>query len=116
MDSVVVLLSYLKHIKNTIVMKACQGSYDQEQSREAKFRKSLRSYLGFNFIIFILMLLGMGGSGLWKISVIWGAFLAIRGYSIFGKEEDQRSSREDDLSREQYGRPKRPEWKDKDLV
>lgn len=63
------------------------------------------------------MLLGMGGSGLWKISVIWGAFLAIRGYSIFGKEEQGDDSHsEDDLSREQYGRPKRPEWKDKDLV
>lgn len=98
-------------------MKACHGSYDREQSRETKFRKSLRSYLGFNFFIFILMLIGAGGSGLWKISVIWGAFLAIRGYSIFGKEEDDgRYSKEDDLSREQYGRPKRPEWKDKDLV
>lgn len=98
-------------------MKACHRSYKHDESREGKFRKSLRSYLGFNFVIFILMLLGMGGSGLWKISVIWGAFLAIRGYSIFGKEEqgDDNHS-EDDLSREQYGRPKRPEWKDKDLV
>lgn len=98
-------------------MKACHKSYKHDESREGKFRKSLRSYLGFNFFIFILMLLGMGGSGLWKISVIWGAFLAIRGYSIFGKEENDHDSRgDDDLSSEQYGRPKRPEWKDKDLV
>ena len=98
-------------------MKACHESYKHEESREAKFRKSLRSYLGFNFVIFILMLLGMGGAFFWKISVIWGAFLAIRGYSIFGKEEkDRYDRRDDDLSREQYGRPKRPEWKDKDLV
>lgn len=96
-------------------MKACHGSYKHEMNREEKFRKSLRSYLTFNFVIFILMVLGMGGSGLWKISVIWGAFLAIRGYSIFNKEEDT-PRRDDDRSREQYGRPKRPEWKDKDLV
>ena len=97
-------------------MKACHDSYRNDDSREAKFRKSLRSFLGFNFFIFMLMILGMGGTGLWKISVIWGAFLAIRGYCLFGKEDDHNYQREEDLSREQYGRPKRPEWKDKDIV
>ena len=96
-------------------MRTCHQSYENDASREAKFRKSLRSFLGFNFVIFILMLIGIGGSGLWKISVIWGAFLAIRGYSIFGKEEKD-DYREEELTREQYGRPKRPQWKDKDLV
>ncbi|MEL6659439.1 MAG: 2TM domain-containing protein [Bacteroidota bacterium] len=96
-------------------MKACHRSHKEDMSREEKFRKSLRSFLGFNFFIFILMVLGMGSSVLWKISVIWGAILAMRGYSIFGKEDDA-PRREDEPSREQYGRPRRPQWKDKDLV
>jgi hypothetical protein len=99
-------------------MKACHKSYQHDESREAKFRKSLRSFFGYNFVIFILMILGMGGVILWKISVIWGAILAFKGYSIYGREERETPgfTTEEEPSREQYGRPRRPEWKDKDLV
>lgn len=99
-------------------MKACHNSYQGDESREAKFRKSLRSFFGYNFVIFILMILGMGGVFLWKISVIWGAILAFKGYGIYGSEERETRSftTEEEPTREQYGRPRRPEWKDKDLV
>lgn len=99
-------------------MKACHNSYQQDDSREAKFRKSLRSFLTFNFVIFIMMVVGMGGAILWKISVVWGAILAFKGYGIYGKEEKCSTtfSTEEEPSKEQYGRPKRPQWKDKDLV
>ena len=99
-------------------MKACHKSYQGDESREAKFRKSLRSFFGYNFVIFILMILGMGGVVLWKISVIWGAILAFKGYGIYGSEERKTPgfNTEEEPSREQYGRPRPPEWKDKDLV
>lgn len=99
-------------------MKACNNSYQYDESREAKFRKSLRSFFGYNFVIFILMVLGIGGVILWKISVIWGAILAFKGYGIYGSEERKTPdfSTDEEPSREQYGRPRRPEWKDKDLV
>jgi len=99
-------------------MKTCHKSYQHDESREAKFRKSLRSFLSYNFVIFILMILGMGGAFFWKISVIWGAILAFKGYGIYGREERGTPgfTTEEDPSREQYGRPKRPQWKDKDLV
>lgn len=85
----------------------------RHESREAKFRKSLRSFLGFNFVIFILMLFGIGGATLWKISVIWGAILAFKGYGLYGKADDDVAP---PPSRKQYGRPQRPQWRDKDLV
>ena len=94
----------------TIVMKKAK-----QLNPEAKFRKHLRSFLGYNFVIFILMILGMGGATLWKISVIWGAILAIKGYRLFG-EEDCKREVEEVPSTAQYGRPKRPQWRDKDLV
>ena len=84
-------------------------------SPEAKFRQSLRSFLGYNFIIFILMILGLGGATLWKISVIWGAILAFKGYRLFG-DQDEKCGMEEPPSAAQYGRPKRPEWRKKDLV
>lgn len=99
-------------------MKTCDCSYTKYVDKEAKFRKSLRSFFGFNFVVFILMILGMGGVVLWKISVIWGAILAFKGYGLYGREEKDGKDMtfEEDPSPQQYGRPKRPQWKDKDLV
>lgn len=86
---------------------------DQDMA-ERKFRKSLRAFLGFNFVVFIFMLFG-SASGLWKVSIIWGAILAIKGKRLFNKDRDD-YNRPDPHDREQYGRPKRPNWKKKDLV
>ena len=96
-------------------MKTCDRSFVKYRSREERFRKSLRSFLSYNFVIFIFMIFGIGGTMLWKISVIWGAILAFKGYGLYGREEDGMTD-DDEPSREQYGRPKRPQWKDKDLV
>ena len=99
-------------------MKTCDSSLSGYAKKEAKFRKSLRSFLTFNVIIFAMMIFGMGGAVLWKISVIWGAILAFKGYGLYGCEEkaERDIAVEEELSSEQYGRPKRPQWKDKDLV
>lgn len=91
------------------------GSERTEDQATTKFRKSLKGFLTFNFVIFILMITGMGGAGLWKISVIWGAILAIKGRHYL-KTEDHPREDYTGPSREQYGRPRRPEWRDKDLV
>jgi hypothetical protein len=93
---------------------ACSNQQSDE-AKESKFRKSLRAFLTFNLVIFILMITGIGGAGLWKISIIWGAILAIKGRHYL-KQEDRDDSRDDTPSKEQYGRPRRPEWRDKDLV
>lgn len=85
---------------------------------KARFKKSLSKYLGFNLFIFIFMILGMGGSFLMKISVVWGAILALKWYRFDNQDHCSRKSTpdHDDDKRAKYGRPRRPEWKDKDLV
>ena len=100
-------------------MKTCSsacGSQRFEEERESKFRKSLRAFLTFNLIIFIFMITGIGGAGLWKISIIWGAILALKGRHYLKQEDNDNNNRHDTPSKEQYGRPRRPEWRDKDLV
>jgi hypothetical protein len=94
---------------------ACNKQHSDED-KESKFRKSLRAFLTFNLIIFIFMITGIGGAGLWKISIIWGAILAIKGRHYLKKEDCDNNDRHDTPSKEQYGRPRRPEWRDKDLV
>lgn len=81
-----------------IVMKVCYDFYCNDDSREVKFCKFLCFFFGFNFFIFMLMIFGMGGIGLWKISVIWGVFLVICGYCFFGKEDDYNYQCEEDFS------------------
>lgn len=97
-------------------MNCCSHDYDlNDQARdESRFYGRIRKFLTFNLILFVLMILGIGVSGLWKISVIWGAFLAISGMRTFRKERDE--LRDEPSSREQYGRPRRPNWRKKDLV
>jgi hypothetical protein len=99
-------------------MKTFSSACNQQQTdevKERKFRKNLRAFLTFNLIIFIFMITGIGGAGLWKISIIWGAILAIKGRHYL-KKEDQDETCFDTPSKEQYGRPRRPDWRDKDLV
>lgn len=99
-------------------MKTFSSACNKEQTdedKEIKFRKNLRAFLTFNLIIFIFMITGIGGAGLWKISIIWGAILAVKGRHYL-KQDNPVNDRRSGPSREQYGRPRRPEWRDKDLV
>ncbi|MEZ4984574.1 MAG: hypothetical protein R2795_06005 [Saprospiraceae bacterium] len=62
-------------------MKSCHASacyWQESTTREGRFRSSLRRFLKYNVFIFVLMMFGIGGSFLWKISVIWGTILAFR--------------------------------------
>ncbi|MEM1215550.1 MAG: hypothetical protein AAGJ82_07695 [Bacteroidota bacterium] len=85
---------------------------------KARFKKSLSTYLGYNLIVFIFMILGVGTSFLMKISVIWGAILAIKWYRYTNRAEQKTRAEAEDFEqrRSKYVRPRRPEWKDKDLV
>jgi len=88
---------------------------DEQFDASAKFQKRVKSFLKFNFTIFILMLVGVKLAILWKISIIWGAFLAFSAWSENGGKCSNRRSKSKH-SREQYGRPQRSNWRDKDLV
>lgn len=94
-----------------------------------KFYRHLRSYLIFNFVIFMLMLMGSGGFGLWKASFIWGIFIGVHYIRVFGWPGANGWFGEDweDWMAEREGRrrdgpepfeqePGRPNWRDKDLV
>lgn len=93
---------------------------------KVKFYKSLRSFLTFNVIIFVLCILG-GSWGLFKISAIWGLVLFARYIKIFGwpgsngwlggEWEEWMQHRE----RTRYHQPSNNpadsvDWKDRDLV
>jgi len=98
-------------------MNTFSSACNKEQTKEMKFRKSLRAFLTFNLIIFIFMIVGFGGTGLWKVSIIWGAILAIKGRHYLKQDKPPvKVQRQNEPNREQYGRPRRPEWRDKDLV
>ena len=103
-------------------MKSHRSTYykgKHDSTPKDRFKKSLSKYLSFNLFIFIFMILGMGGAFLMKISVIWGAFLALKLYRISNSSEEHhndRSHEKEEDRRSRYGRPRRPEWKDKDLV
>lgn len=86
---------------------------DEDQSN-SKLDKKVKKFLKFNFFIFILMFVGIKIALLWKISIIWGAFLAFQFWSKGEKCSNRRDNRRH--SREQYGRPQRPDWREKDLV
>ena len=107
---------FFNRLNELIAMNCCSHNYDaNDQSRdEARFRRRLRKFLTFNLVLFVLMILSVGISSLWKISIIWGAFLAISGTRIFNKDRDE--PWDDAPKREQYGRPRRPGWRKKDLV
>lgn len=99
-------------------------------SEKVKFFRHLRSYLSFNLVIAVLFILGGGAWGLWKASMIWGVFVAVHYIKAFGwpgangwfgedweawMEERERRRYEDGpepLSQE----PRRPDWREKDLV
>lgn len=100
-------------------MKAChKSSYYNEEEMNDSFKKKIKSFLSFNFFIFILMLFGIKLSILWKISVMWGAYLAFTLWrkGSYSCDRDEFRDKEREYKNKQYGRPKRPEWKDKDLV
>ncbi|RME97854.1 MAG: hypothetical protein D6772_09865 [Bacteroidetes bacterium] len=99
-------------------MNYCSNNYDatQQAKDEHKFRRHLRKFLTFNLILFILMLVGVGVSGLWKISLIWGAFLALKYRRFLDKKREEQWPEEEVTKREQYGRPRKPNWRRKDLV
>ena len=88
---------------------------DDKDHSSSKLEKSVKKFLKFNFFIFILMIVGIRIAVLWKISIIWGAFLAFRFWSKGNNCSDRRYNRRRHSS-EQYGRPQRPDWRDKDLV
>ena len=88
---------------------------DEEEQSTSKIEKSVKKFLKFNFFIFILMLVGIKIAILWKISIIWGAFLAFKFWSRGNRCSNRRHNKHRH-SREQYGRPQRPDWRDKDLV
>lgn len=99
-------------------------------SEKMKFYRHLRSYLIFNFVLLMLMMMDGGGLGLWKVSFIWGIFVGVHYIKAFGwpgtngwfgedweawMEERERRRYEDGpepLSQE----PRRPDWREKDLV
>lgn len=87
---------------------------DDEDQLTSKLEKRVKKFLKFNFFIFILMLVGIKIAVLWKISIIWGAFLAFKFWSKGNNCSERKNKRHH--SREQYGRPQRPDWRDKDLV
>ncbi len=96
-----------------------KSSFCQETENEvlssSKFQKRVKSFLSFNFFIFILMLVGIKIAILWKISIIWGAFLAFSAWSGESSKCGKKKSTSQH-SRQKYGRPQRPDWRDKDLV
>ncbi len=87
---------------------------DDEDQSSSKLEKKVKSFLKFNFFIFILMIVGIKIAILWKISIIWGAFLAFKFWSRGNCSNRRYGKRRH--SKEQYGRPQRPDWREKDLV
>lgn len=92
-------------------------------TRKAKFAKSVRAYILVNFIMIAIMLSGSNISGWWTAALIWGAVLAANGLSIYGwpqpQADDDDYEDEQDRYREQrdyHRRPKRRQWRNKDLV
>ncbi|MCB0638101.1 MAG: 2TM domain-containing protein [Lewinella sp.] len=93
------------------------------EAEKRRFAKSVRAFLTFNLVMVILMMMGSGVFFFWKVSVIWGAILAIKGLSLYGWPDkdryDDNDFQDDDRYREQqeyHRRPRRPSWRDKDLV
>lgn len=99
-------------------------------SEKMKFYRHLRSYLIFNFVFFMLMLMGSGVAGIWKASFIWGIFVGIHYIKAFGwpgangwfgedweawmEERERRRHPEGPEPLEQE--PRGPRWREKDLV
>lgn len=99
-------------------------------SEKMKFYRHLRSYLTFNFVIAMLMLIGSGGFGMWKASFIWGIFVGVHYVKAFGwpgtrgwfgedweawmEERERRPYEKGPEPFEQETRG--PKWRNKDLV
>jgi hypothetical protein len=99
------------------------SSHDKSPAAEKhRFAKAVRTYLTVNLIMFALMIISGGTSGWWKVAVIWGAVLAAKGLWLYGwpkLDPDYDDYDEQERYREQqsyHRRPRRPHWRDKDLV
>lgn len=49
-----------------------------------KFYRNLRAFMIFNSVMFLLFIMGSGAFGMYKVTIVWGFFLALHYFKVFG--------------------------------